>query len=421
MSGSARNGPDAGSGPRVRNPGDQQGGLACPPVSRFSGAYTRIALRCTRIALRYTRQGCPGIAPGPIVPVASGRIMDHERRVRKPGRVAKSCTRSASGARPGAGAWRRSCPRSCVGRCPVVSAVAGAFVTGVALKAGTPFLNAMSARRAHWRARPSPGDGLHFGWRRGRRSRRRKAMADARQRDAETTSLALAKAGAATGAAGAPRRRGTCRSRTGPGMAAGRCGRAAAKPRDGRESVRNGALRMTALSRGGRRPGSSHPDRPLHAENGCRVSMRIGKAMTCSRRESRTAQPSTETMADARQRDAESTAPARAAASAAMNKEAERWPRKTRPRARRATRASPLLFPDLIRSGPASGEAGAVSGTGSLPYKKIADRVACPMSERRRDPRGWRPMPGQTGRQVFRAGAPGPPGSRRCRSRRRRR
>ena len=38
------------------------------------------------------------------------------------------------------------------------------------------------------------------------------------------------------------RRRDTCRSRTGPGMAPGRCGRAAAKPREDRESVRTEAV-----------------------------------------------------------------------------------------------------------------------------------------------------------------------------------
>ena len=52
-------------------------------------------------------------------------------------------------------------------------------------------------------------------------------------------------------------------------------------------------------------------------DHGCRVLMRIGKAMTRSRRESWTAQPSTETMADARQRDAGATNPTRAQASAA--------------------------------------------------------------------------------------------------------
>ncbi len=105
------------------------------------------------------------------------------------------------------------------------------------------------------------------------------------------------------------------------------------------------------------------------------------------------------TMADARQRDAESTWPVRAPASAATGGCA-RWPRESRPRARRATRASP-----------ATGEAGAVSGTGSILYKK--ERTAPrPMPERRRGPRGRRPMPGRTSQRVSPVAVHAPPGSR---------
>ncbi len=275
-----------------------------------------------------------------------------------------SGTSQIIGVRVAAGISRRPWPQTCIGKCAGVGAVAGALVTGVVRMHAPEFPNAMSA----------------------------KPTADARQRDAETTSLALAKAGARAAAeSSAPRRmrasatpsrrlrrasgseRGNRRLRkvveriaatvrTKAGAATGAAGAGAAATCQGRRPAR-AWLRDDAVERrrsramtaspygtealcGRSRDLREHGGRILRIEtgrfvmdHGCRVPMRIGKAMTCSRRKSWTAQPSTGTMADARQRDAESRCAARATASAATGG-CRRWPRESRPRCggRRARR-----------------------------------------------------------------------------------
>ena len=83
------------------------------------------------------------------------------------------------------------------------------------------------------------------------------------------------------------RRRDICRS-TGPGMAAGRCGRAAAKPREDRESVRDeaGCGRSCDSGQDGDRDLRIRIGR-LVMEDSCRVPLRVSRSTVRRRRHRR--------------------------------------------------------------------------------------------------------------------------------------
>ena len=174
-----------------------------------------------------------------ITPVDRSPGMAARRCGRAAGRRAKTCK---SGRDP-----RSGCERS---QDAWASTAPGLLDSGPAASSWSTAAECASASARRSPCRSERGD------RRG--SCRQETMADARQRDAESTCLARAaasaaswrlrqvaerieatmrsKAGAATCAAGAGAAVTSCRSRTGSGMAAGRCGRAAAKPREDRES-----------------------------------------------------------------------------------------------------------------------------------------------------------------------------------------
>ena len=124
-------------------------------------------------------------------------------------------------------------------------------------------------------------------------------MADARQRDAGSTRPVRSAASVMTGGCGrwpresrprrgrgrrgdwrsrSERRRDICRS-TGPGMEAGRCGRAAAKPREDRESVRDEARRGRShdLGEDGVQELGIRRDRFV-TDRGCRVPLRVSRS-----------------------------------------------------------------------------------------------------------------------------------------------
>ena len=152
-------------------------------------------------------------AVGDFVPAMSGRTLG-------------TCEKPAAGIR------RRSCPRTRVGQCAGVGAVAGARVTGVVRMhaRGCWARCRRSRRQAHWHAwlLAWPGDRKRGDCRiRGRREHRGQGAIEGRRGDRRSRS---------------GRRRDIGRSKAGPGKAAGRCGRAAAKPREDRESVRTMAV-----------------------------------------------------------------------------------------------------------------------------------------------------------------------------------